>query len=257
MKKLIFIILGIFLIEMISASPQISNVFIHPENPTLYEEVKICADVIDGSGINIVRINLRREEPLWNWGLVMDEEDNKYCKTLSPNLMRVWEISEDKTVSYYISARNELGETATTETFYFTYDESPVSFCGDGTCDEDENCSTCSQDCGECETTPQNQTQPITSRKSHSHKKSQIEFCEVNWKCSGWGGCKGGLMTRQCYDENYCDYSYNKPVEETGCNVLSKVLVKEDKNNSVFIVFGIITSLILITTLIIIKSRKH
>ena len=177
MKKLIFVFLGIFLIEMISASPQISNVFINPENPALSEEVEICADVIDGSGINIVRINLRREEPLWNWGLVMDKESNKYCKTLSPNFMKT--ESEDKTRSYYISARNKLGETITTKTYYFTYvEESSVSFCGDWTCDGNENCSTCSNDCGECKTTPQNQTESTTSRKGGTSSMNNINYGE-------------------------------------------------------------------------------
>ena len=133
--------------------------------------------------------------------------------------------------------------------------ETPL-FCGDGTCDEDENCSTCSNDCGECEIPPQNQTQSTTSRSSHSHKKSQIEFCEVNWKCSGWSECNNGLMIRQCFDENHCDYSYNKPIEETGCDTQLKVLVKEDKNNSVFILTGILTSLILIVVLVSFL-RKH
>jgi len=257
MDKRYFIVLSIFLIGMVSAIPQIHDVSISPENPTISEDIKICAGVIDDFRISIVRINLRREEPFWNWGLVMNKEDNKYCKTLSPNLMRAWEISEDKTISYYISAKNELGENIITEIFYFTYQEEVLVFCGDGICDEDENCSTCSNDCGECEIPFQNQTSSTTtSRNSHSHKKFQIGFCEVNWKCSGWGECVNGLMTRQCYDENHCEYAYNKPTEEIGCDIFFKSLVKKEKSfNSVL--FGAVFTLFLMGLLIFLLTKQN
>jgi len=102
----------------------------------------------------------------------------------------------------------------------------------------------------------QNQTQPTTSRGSHSHKKFQIEFCETNWECSGWGECKGGLMTRQCYDGNYCDYGYNKPVEETGCDIFSKLLVKKEKSFNL-VLFGAVSTLFLMGFLIFLLTKQN
>lgn len=92
--------------------------------------------------------------------------------------------------------------------------------------------------------------------KKSSSKNHFVQFCDVDWKCSGWSECKNGLMTRQCYDGNYCDYSYNKPLEETGCEIISQVLVKEDKSNYLFILFNTITTLILFIILISLLNKK-
>lgn len=98
-----------------------------------------------------------------------------------------------------------------------------------------------------------------TSRSGHRPSAYQPNFelfCEPNWKCSAWSECNKGIMTRQCYDKNHCDYSYNKPIEETGCEMTSKALIEEEENNWAFILFGIITPLILIIILIVIFSVK-
>ena len=98
-----------------------------------------------------------------------------------------------------------------------------------------------------------------TSKRTHKSSSYQPDFelfCEPNWKCSGWSECKNGLMTRQCYDSNHCDYAYNRPVEEIGCEMTSKALIEKNDFNWGFILFGIITPLILIIILIFIVSMK-
>ena len=147
-------------------------------------------------------------------------------------------------------------------------------FCGDGIINKDEECdngelngilcdnttSSCTYCSSECEsiTLPYATTQPQSTKKSSPHKNHFVQFCDVNWECSGWGGCIDGLMTRQCYDKNYCEDSYNKPLEKTGCEIISQVLVKEDELNYPFILVGI-TFVILIgilTGLIIVRRLK-
>ena len=98
---------------------------------------------------------------------------------------------------------------------------------------------------------------PVSKSKKSSHKKELIQFCDVNWKCSGWSACINGLMARQCYDENYCDYAYNKPVEETGCDIPSKSLVKKEKGFNL-VLFGTVFTLLLMGLLIFLLARqKH
>jgi len=101
---------------------------------------------------------------------------------------------------------------------------------------------------------------PEPESKKRGHKSSSYQpnfelFCEPNWKCSGWGECENGLMTRECQDTNHCDYAYNRPIEETGCEMTSKALIEEKENNWAFILFGIITPLILIIILIVVVGK--
>jgi len=132
--------------------------------------------------------------------------------------------------------------------------EEPPVFCGDGICNGDENCTTCPEDCGVCPEEPENETDQIQNQGSH--KIYFTQFCEPNWKCSGWSACENSLMTRTCYDSNYCDYFYNKPIEETGCEIPSKVFIEENKFNYSFVLFGSLITLALIVTLIIIVARR-
>ena len=96
----------------------------------------------------------------------------------------------------------------------------------------------------------------LEGKKSHSSKNHFVQFCDVNWQCSGWSECKNGFMTRQCYDKNHCEDSYNKPIEKTGCELISQVLIKEDEPKYSFILIGIITTLILFIILISLLGRK-
>ena len=173
-------------------------------------------------------------------------------------------------------------------------DPSPFGYCGDGLCIGDEDWDSCPQDCAspgfcgdgiieegeqcdngesngilcdnstsscyycslECELitlsySPKNQTQ-----QDGSHKNHFVQFCDVNWGCSGWSECNNDITTRQCYDKNHCEDAYNKPIEKTGCEIISKVLVEEEESNWTFILFGIITVLILMIVLIALLNKK-
>jgi hypothetical protein len=209
-KKLFFVItFMIFLVELVSAFPQITNVSITPTNPSITDTIEICANIFDNSSkIIITRVNLHSENPLWNWGLLIEKIDGKYCKSLSPLFMGAY---EGKEMSYYLSAMNSLAETNITKTFSFIYS---TPFCGDGICNDDETCSICSNDCGSCPTpSPPNKT------KKHYHTERTLngDPCEPNWQCSGWGECSSGIMTRKCSDTNFCSYQFNKPAQVVGC----------------------------------------
>ncbi len=81
------------------------------------------------------------------------------------------------------------------------------------------------------------------------------QFCDPNWKCSGWSQCENGYMTRDCKDTNHCSYGYNKPIEETGCEFVSQVFVQDEKKSPDFLIFGIVLALILIILLVALVNR--
>ncbi len=90
-------------------------------------------------------------------------------------------------------------------------------FCGDEICQagEGEDCSTCESDCGECQ----------DDNDDDKVKKSPhvLDVCNPDWKCSGWSECSGGVMTRTCFDDNFCEIEYNKPHETTACDITEQV----------------------------------
>jgi hypothetical protein len=244
MKTGIFILFGIFLIGLVSAVPVINDIEIDLEQPLISENVTICANITDDvSEIAIVRINLHSENPFWNWGLVMDEENGSYCRMLSPQLL---DASEGKEISYYVSARNTLSELTTGLTDYFSYRE--AGFCGDGFC-ENEGCLLCSVDCGECPE-PDDDEEDDEDDSSTSNLK---HYCEPSWKCGTWELCKGGFMYRKCYDRNGCSNSYNKPNEITGCELNEKVVV--DEMNEAVLVLGSMITFVLLGILIVVVVR--
>lgn len=98
---------------------------------------------------------------------------------------------------------------------------------------------------------------PVKDSKSFWQISIDKRFCEPNWRCSGWSECVNGLMMRNCHDTNHCVYSYNKPIEETGCEIISKVFIQEEEPKSWFFTFNIfITFLILIVLSVLIFVRR-
>ncbi len=196
--------------------------------------------------------------------------------------------------------------------------DEPEPYCGDGVCNNDETCSSCPEDCGECPPEPycgdgeinqcwekcddgntddgdgcssqcvieycgdgiindvdeecddgddngvkcDNSEHSCTycssgcklitlkkeKEKSSGHTSEIEQLCEPNWQCGGWSSCEEGTMTRNCYDTNYCEDSYNKPSEVASCEIIAKVLVEEEKSfpYGIFILIGLLTLVILI-----------
>ena len=79
-----------------------------------------------------------------------------------------------------------------------------------------------------------------------------VQFCNVNWECSGWSECIDGTMTRQCTDTNNCNEEYNKPYETSECSekVLSNVYIEKENSNSLWIILGIILLIVLLVILV-------
>ncbi len=44
--------------------------------------------------------------------------------------------------------------------------------------------------------------------------------CQESWVCSEWSECQGGLQSRQCYDEHFCESNNYKPFLQKGCEEL-------------------------------------
>jgi len=88
-----------------------------------------------------------------------------------------------------------------------------------------------------------------------AHRNHFVQFCDPNWDCSGWSACENGYMTRTCKDTNYCSYGYNKPIEETGCDLVSNVLIEDKTNNFSWAIFGVVLAVILVVLLGFLISR--
>ena len=80
------------------------------------------------------------------------------------------------------------------------------------------------------------------------------QYCEPSWSCGKWGLCDNGLMTRKCYDKNYCKSSQNKPNEVAGCEIRGKSLVTEDYVYA-GIFFSFLTLMALIVLLVVVIRR--
>ncbi|MEM4248177.1 MAG: hypothetical protein QXH80_02835, partial [Candidatus Nanoarchaeia archaeon] len=75
------------------------------------------------------------------------------------------------------------------------------SYCGDGTCDAGESCSSCPEDCGICAGAPGGGGGAAPS------------VCSELWNCSDWGACMpDGKQYRYCWDLNKCDDLYTKRI---------------------------------------------
>ena len=78
-----------------------------------------------------------------------------------------------------------------------------------------------------------NQTNNSTPSRINYHFSSSedfIESCHTSWECSGWSECSSGHRSRDCKDTNFCFVAYNKPIEESGCDVeLQSVAFEKEK----------------------------
>lgn len=150
------------------------------------------------------------------------------------------------------------------------------SFCGDREvdigeeCDEGElngvpcdnstsSCDYCNSVC-ELITLPYSkEPTPIKDPKSIWQISLDKRFCKPNWKCSAWSECENAERTRNCYDTNHCAYSYNKPIEETGCEIISRAFIEEEDKKQIIwpsLLFGLIITFILLIILVNLLKKK-
>ena len=90
-------------------------------------------------------------------------------------------------------------------------------------------------------------------------KSHFVQFCDSNWKCSGWGECENNLMTRKCTDANQCELSYNKPTEITNCeSLISNVLIEEKTSKFNYpLLAGVLIAVLLIVVLVVLSMGKR
>jgi Mg-chelatase subunit ChlD len=97
------------------------------------------------------------------------------------------------------------------------------NFCGDGSCNGEETCSSCQQDCGQC---PPQCGDGVCDSGESCHSCSADcgtcggggGGCTPNWQCSDWSACcEDGTQKRLCLDANNCGTLAGKPQEIKFC----------------------------------------
>jgi len=89
---------------------------------------------------------------------------------------------------------------------YWAAESAVAPYCGDGTCNNGETCSSCSADCGTC--------QPSGGS---SGNWSSAPPCTENWYCSDWTTCSNSVQNRTCSDRNKCGTAKNMPITNQAC----------------------------------------
>ncbi len=91
-----------------------------------------------------------------------------------------------------------------------------VPLCGNGVCDDSEDCSSCEQDCGTCDDGGDDGGDSGLSGGSSegTTSYSRTSSCIPNWACT-WGDCVNEQQERTCIDKNYCNTTVGKPSDKT------------------------------------------
>lgn len=168
---------------------------------------------------------------------------------LSPDIFYVQDPDNNRqgeTITFYVSDK-EAGSAVFTNggSTELNLDASGLeapAFCGDGTCNGGETCSTCPTDCGSCNTgggstgggspifakggdddsgdddSTTTTTLPEDDTKTDG---TEINFeaasCVPEWDCSDWLDCINGQQKRVCVDINKCGDNTDKPDEVQEC----------------------------------------
>jgi len=142
-----------------------------------------------------------------------------------------------------------------------------ASVCGNGIIEDGEECDDgedngkrCDNDRHDCEYC--SSSCKIVEREEKDdgdddddYKKLSFSFCEPNWKCDNWGACVDNKMKRNCWDDNHCEVEFNRPLEETGCNLEPvKIELPKQENNFPWII-TLILALLVIGTLVGIVNK--
>ena len=108
-------------------------------------------------------------------------------------------------------------------------------YCGDGSCNNGESCSSCETDCGSCSSSSSSSSSSSGGGgggggSSSSSSSSTEENCTESWSCTSWSDCESGAETRTCTDSNSCGTEESKPDETQDCEV--EVIYIEDNTTS-------------------------
>lgn len=143
-----------------------------------------------------------------------------------------------ETVKFYVQ-NIDTGESviyATVNTAVTELDlsvEGNLQFCGDGTCNGAETCSSCPSDCGQCSTgttggggssgggSSGGSSGGTTTRSTGSSGivSESDDECVPDWECAGWTACISGIQRRECVDLNRCGSFEGIPPREQECIV--------------------------------------
>ena len=82
--------------------------------------------------------------------------------------------------------------------------QKPQTYCGDGTCQSNEGCSTCSKDCGKCES--------VVITPSKKYGPNQIECCEEEY--ISIGGTKDRDLCYRYYAVQETNYLYCEQISD-------------------------------------------
>ncbi|MBI5060861.1 MAG: hypothetical protein HZB67_00945 [Candidatus Aenigmarchaeota archaeon] len=83
-------------------------------------------------------------------------------------------------------------------------------YCGDGSCNNGETCSSCSQDCGTC---------PPPKQTTSGGGGLASPTCTENWNCMSWSDCINGMQNRTCVDSDSCGTTKNRPSLSQPCSI--------------------------------------
>ncbi len=139
---------------------------------------------------------------------------------------------------------NVLSYNATEKTLVFNvtgftnYSSQQGAYCGDGSCNNGESCSSCSTDCGTCST-----------GGSGGGGGGSSATCTSIWSCTDWSACSLGTQTRTCADLSGGCTSGTKPAEMQTCAMPSSSETEEESatetNNNEENGFGGITGAVI------------
>jgi hypothetical protein len=136
-------------------------------------------------------------------------------------------LSNGQSYTLYYKCNDTSGNINSASTTH-TFSVLAAPYCGDGSCNNGETCSSCSADCGSCSgggshggggggggsIIKTNNTVNV----NYTQNPLQNLACAENWRCGEWTECTiEGIQVRACSDLNKCGTSVSKPAEIQSC----------------------------------------